>query len=387
MRLGVKSMLLLLAGYAVLIAAFALGVDRWLHGFEETVVLETARLVAREEAALVADRSLGALQMPDDKSRALLRQKILDLTLLSEVVSSISVIDGDGRVVASDRWPAGRPAARPEAVFAGGREVRPRPDPGRRFFKGGDYALDVPLVERGQLVGYIEVELQSSRVAGLFSAARRQLLTTAVAGLLVVALLGGALQFEISRGAAAIARTLEDAIRAPGRAPGPRRDEFSRALTAAGNVRRALSEARQETSRLHESFRALAQVTKMGVLLLRTDRQPDFANARALELLGLSSLDELRARWPSYHERLAPALAHVGGTEPAPLLEIELPGPGATKVRVEHYRLGDADHEEHLVLMNDPGVLESLETDVRLASQLQGLARVYRTVAHEVRAP
>ena len=389
MRLGIKSMLLLLAAYAVLIAAFALGVDRWLHAFEDTVVLETARLFAREEAALLADRSLGALQMPDDKSRSLLRQKIQDLTLLSEVVSSISVIGGDGRVVASDRWPVGRPAPRPEVVFAGGREVRPRPGQGRRFFKGGDYALDVPLVEKGRLVGYIEVELQSGRVASLFSAARRQLLTTAVAGLLGVLLLGGALQFEIARGAAAIARTLEDAIRAPGAGSGPRRaDEFGRALTAAGNVRQALSQARQESSRLHESFRALAQVTKMGVLLLRSGRQPDFANARALELLGLPSLDELRERWPSYRERFAPVLAAVGmGPEPAPLLEIELPGPGATKLRVEPYRLGGVDREEYLVLMNDPEVLDALETDVRLANQLQGLARVYRTVAHEVRAP
>src|SRR6266496_3725936 len=55
MRVGVKSMLLLIAGYAVLITAFALGIDRWLHGFEDEVTLETSHLLAREEAAARPD--------------------------------------------------------------------------------------------------------------------------------------------------------------------------------------------------------------------------------------------------------------------------------------------------------------------------------------------
>lgn len=42
MRVGVKGMLLLVAGYAVLIAAFAVGIDRWLHDFEDSVTLTTS---------------------------------------------------------------------------------------------------------------------------------------------------------------------------------------------------------------------------------------------------------------------------------------------------------------------------------------------------------
>src|SRR6266571_687239 len=112
MRVGVKSMLLLIAGYAVLITAFALGIDRWLHGFEDAVTLETSHLLAREEAALLSERTLEALAAPDGASRTLLRERIEDLTLLSEVVSSVTVVDREGKVVASDQRPAGEPEER-----------------------------------------------------------------------------------------------------------------------------------------------------------------------------------------------------------------------------------------------------------------------------------
>src|SRR2546426_645361 len=274
MRVGVKSMLLLIAGYAVLITAFALGIDRWLHGFEGAVTLETSHLLAREEAALLSERTLGALAAPDGTSRTLLRERIQDLTLLSEVVSSI----------------------------------------------------------------------------------------TAVAGLAGVFLLGGILQCQISRQAARIAATLEDAIQPPTERPDRllHGDEFSRVLRAAGRVRQALSAARQETSRLQEGFSALAQAMRMGVLLLRGDREPDFANPRALELLGFPSLDELKARWPTIRDAIESELGRRDpGAESAPAVHIELPGPGVPKLRVEMYRLGDEDHAQHLVLLNDPQILDS----------------------------
>ena len=382
-------MLFLVAGYGVLVTGFALGIDRWLHAFEDTAVLETSRLIAQEQAGLLNDRSLGALQMPDGRSRALLRQRIQDLTLLSEIVSSISVMDKDGRVVASDRRPTGQRAATATALFGDRLEVRPRPGTSTRFLQGGEYVLDVPLVERGQLVGYVEIDLESRRVSGLFRSARRQLLVLALAGLAGVVLLGAVMQFQISRQAAVIARTLEDAMSVPPDRTSPRRqDEFSRALRAATGVRKALRDARLESSRLHEGLSALGQAMKMGVVLLRGDREPDFANSRALELFGASSLEDLKTRWAGVRERLAPALARLGsGPEASPSTEIEIPGGGTAKLRVEPYRLGGVDCDEYLLLLNDPEVLDSLETDIRLANQLQGLARAYRTVAHELRAP
>lgn len=389
MRVGGKSLLLVLAGYAVLIVGFAFGIDRWLHLFEDAVTLETSNLLAREAAALLSERTMGALAAPDGTSRTLLRERIQDMTLLSEVVSSITVVDRDGKVVASDRRPSGGPAARPDAVFAKGWKPRLRPGGGPRFFQGGDYAVDVPLVESGQLIGYVEVQFHSERVAGLYGAARRHFVFTAVAGLAGVLLLGGVLQFHFSHQAASIAKTLEDAVNPTERRdPLLHGDEFSRALQAAGRVRQVLSAARQETSRLQVSFGALAKALKMGVLLLRRDRELDFANSRALELLGSPSLDDLKARWPTMRDAVEAGLTRIDpGEGSSPAVHLEIPGPGVPRLRVEAYRLGDEEREEYLVLLNDPEILDSLETDVRLASQLHGLARVYRTVAHELRAP
>lgn len=341
-------------------------------------------MLAREQAALLSERTFGAFAAPDGKSRKLLRERIEDFTLLSEVVSSITVVDRDGLVVASDRKETGVRATLPQHVFAKGLSPQLLPGGGPRFFRGGDYAIAVPLVEHGQLIGYVEVDLHSQSVAGLFGAARRHLFLAAVGGLVGVLVLAGALQFQLSRRASTIAKTLEEAMSTGPHGPATR-DEFSRALHAAGRVRQALSAARQETSRFQESFGALAQAMKMGVLLLGRDREPYFANPRALELFGSATLDDLKSRWPAVRASIEGRRAGEAELEPAAAIQVDLSGPGVPRLRVETCRLGEA--EEYLVLLNDPEILDALETDVRLASQLHGLARVYRTVAHELRAP
>jgi two-component system sensor histidine kinase AtoS len=387
MRLGVKSTLLMVAAYSLLIGAFGYIVDRWLHGFEDTVVLETLKLLAREKTALLSERALGALAANDDHSSALLRERIEDLSLLTEFPSSITVVNAGGKVVASDRVGAGRTAATVAALFGTSAEVRVKTAGAPRFFEGREYVVEVPLVEGGRVAGYIEVEFPRSSAGRWFETARRQLLVAALLGLGGVVLLGGALQFQISRRAADVAQSLEEAIHGPPSAPTPpHRDEFARVVRAAGRVRQALGEARRETSRLQESFGALAQAMDMGVLLLRRNRELDFANPRALELFGSVSFAALRERWPAVRDSLESALSGVDDAASRPAL-VDLPGNAVARLRVEMFRLGGEECDEFLVLLNDPGILDALETDVRLASQLQGVARVYRTVAHELRAP
>jgi signal transduction histidine kinase len=390
MRLGIKSALLLVTGYALLVVGFAVGVEHWLRGFEASVVRQTARLLAGEVAALLSERSVSALLEGDRESRALLHDRIEDLVLLSHVVSSITVVDREGGVVASDQWPVRHQLAKPGALFAGGAMdvVRAR-EPA--FLEGGDFLVDLPLQQEGRLIGYLEVSLRDERLAGLYGEARKRLLVLAIAGLLGVLVLGALLQLQIARQAATIANALEGALEPPNR---ERRlgleDEFGRALQAAGRVRRALNEARRESSRLHLGFGALAQVMKMGVVLLRGDREVDFANDRAMELLSAASLAELRGLWTEKASSLLdPLLARLSSDGDRGLpAHLELPGKGGTRrLRVELYRLGGEERDEYIVLLNDPEILDALETDVRLASQLEGLARVYRTAAHELRAP
>jgi signal transduction histidine kinase len=388
MRLGVKSMLAMLAGYVVLIGALSFGIDRWLQGFEDTLVLQTLKLLAREKAALLSERALGALESRDEESRGRLRARIDDLVVLSELRTSITVVDDGGRIVASDRLAVGATLTPPRVLFGDERGVRVAPAGLMRFLHGREYLVQAPLTEGGELRGYVQVEFPGEGVEGPFASGRRQLFAAAVLGLAGVVVLGSVLQFQISRRTSDVARALEEAVPGPVAGGAPYRDEFSRVAQAAGRVREALGRARQESTRMQKSFSALAQAMDMGVLVIRGDRGPEFANARAFELFGVPDLQGLKDRWPEVCARLEPFLDPLRrGDAASPPGRMELPGVGVASLRVEVFRLGGSDADELLVLLNDPEILAALETDVRLASQLQGVARVYRTVAHEVRAP
>jgi signal transduction histidine kinase len=385
MRLGVKATLLLAAGYALLMVAFALGVDRWVRSFEEATTSETVRLLAREQAAILSERTYEALLVADGPSRARLRERVEDVVLMSEVLSSMTVVDEQGKVVASDRWPTGHRFPPPGALFPRSRDIRAEPLTDRPFFGGGDYAVSLPFEQDGRAIGYVRMDFHSDRVADLYGHARRQLLALALLGLSGVVLLGLLLQVQMSRRAETLTRALGDTGPQPTLRPRLAGDEFARALAAATRVRRELTEARRTSSRLHQGFGALAQVMKVGVLLLREDRQLDFANARALELFGVPDVESLRAWWSADVLRLFGDTGQCAPGE-ARFIDLERPG-GSRPLRLEVYRQGGGDCDEYLALVHDPEVLDTLETDVRLASQLDGLARTYRTAAHEIRSP
>ena len=90
MRVGVKGMALIVTVYALLIATFAAAVNRWLHDFENAATLETSHLLAREQAGLLSERTLGALAAPDGRSRALLRERDRKSTRLNSSHQSTS---------------------------------------------------------------------------------------------------------------------------------------------------------------------------------------------------------------------------------------------------------------------------------------------------------
>ena len=118
MKLGLKSALGLAAAYLVLVTALAMGLERSLRSLEETLSADTVRLLAREQANLVFERSVAALRYPDADSRRRLHERIEDLTMLSEVVTSLAVVDALGRVVANEA------AREPRALRPGGAALR-----------------------------------------------------------------------------------------------------------------------------------------------------------------------------------------------------------------------------------------------------------------------
>ena len=87
--------------HLALLIALAVGLERTLRSLENQLSADTVRLIAREQANLVHERSVATLLYPDADSRRRLHERIEDLTVLSEVVTSLAVVDADGHVVAS----------------------------------------------------------------------------------------------------------------------------------------------------------------------------------------------------------------------------------------------------------------------------------------------
>ena len=383
MKLGLKSALGLVVAHLALVGALAVGLERTLRSLEEGLAADTVRLLAREQANLVFERSVAALQFPDADSRRRLHERIEDLTVLSEVVTSLAVVDAKGRMVASET-PEGRGRFAPAAQLFGNPPLSRLEASGpRSFLRGGDYTVLVPLVEKGAVAGYLRVGLHSERIASLFEQGRARLATYFGLGLVAVAALGAFLQVQLSRRAASIAAVLDGSPPRP--APIAPADEFARVLRRASRMKGDLDEARRESERRGLQVGALARILQVGVVVAGPGLEAEYVSARALELFGCEDEAAFRAAW----HRLRPAFRRTLDGAPSDLdsgrsLRVE-PAPGRP-VQAEVHRLAGPS-EDHLVLLSDPRALEALEVDARLERQLEGLGRIYRTLAHELRAP
>jgi signal transduction histidine kinase len=382
-KLGLKSALGLAAVLLALVAALALGLERTLRSLEEQLSDDTVRILAREQANLVFERSVSALLHPDADSRRLLLERIQDLTVLSEVVTSLAVVDAQGRVVASEPALGGRLFAPVSQLFGNPPLSRLETSGRRTFMRGGDYVVLVPLFENGAVAGYLRVGLHSDRIASLYEQGRSRLVVIFFLGLVGVAAIGAFLQVQLARRAASIAAVLEGGAPPPGTiAPA---DEFARVLQTASRVKGDLEEARRKSERRGLQVGALARVLQVGVVVVGPDLEVDYVSARALELFGCADEDTFRAAWRGLVPEIRRTLDGAPtGPEGRQTLRVE--AATGRPVQAELHRLADSS-EDHLVLLSDPRALEALEVEARLERQLEGLGRVHRMLAHELRAP
>ena len=382
MKLGLESALGLAVGHLVLVGGLAVGLERTLRSLEKQLSADAVRLLAGEQANLVFERSVAALQYPDADSRRRLHERIEDLTMLSEVVTSLSVVDAEGRLVASEK-PVSTGRFAPASQLFGVPPLSRLEAPDRRpFLRGGDYVVLVPLVEEGKVAGYLRVGLHDDRIAALFDLGRSRLVAFFGLGLVGVGALSALLQVQLSRRAASIAAVLDGASPAPALAPA---DAFAGVLRTASRVKGDLDEARRESERRGLQVGALARILQVGVVVAGPDLAVDYVSARALELFGCADEAAFRAAWRS----VLPSLQRArGGTpsRPEAVRTTRVEAEPGRPVQAELHRLAGPT-EDHLVLLSDPRALEAIEVDARLERQLDGLGRVYRTLAHELRAP
>ncbi len=135
-------------------------------------------------------------------------------------------------------------------------------------------------------------------------------------------------------------------------------------------------------------FGALTRVMDMGVVLLASNRELEFANAPACALLGYDTSDELRRHWSEFRHLLEPGFERAAAGERGFSLDLELTTDGRTcKLRFELYRLDEPHGDGFLALIKDRDMLDALEDELALAIQMRGLTRFYMEVVHDLKAP
>lgn len=119
-------------------------------------------------------------------------------------------------------------------------------------------------------------------------------------------------------------------------------------------------------------FRALSRALRVGVVVVVEGRIA-FVNRRAMDLFGLSKRADFLRHWR--HERLGERILEGrifdgGGAEPG------------ERIRADVIAI-DADRT--LVLLHDTSILDALEADARLAARAEGLERIQRAMAHDLK--
>ena len=397
MRLARQYSLLLLLVYLVAVAGLGWWASRALDTAAEAVMRDTTRLVASEVAAALDEGVVTELLEGNPSNRLRLLNQVFDVTRRSAMVRSLEVVDASGEVFASGSFEAvGRGMAPPAEVFAAGREPQLISE-GTHALQPEDWVLAMPLERGGELVGYLRVGLDPRPLAVLYDELRRRLLQAGTVGLLLVGGLAFALHLQLRRRGAELAAALESAAAGAPPAAAARRadraDEFDAAFAAAGRLGAALQQERSRSEKADRRLHRLAHGMDVGLVLLTADRVVDFATERAERLLELpddpSTADWRRALAP-IEEILEGILHHA----PEDRLDrgrrdVEIPRPGQPprRVRFQVYPLDEQGNAGFLVQARDRDLLESIELDLRMAAQLRSLNRLYRGVAHDLRAP
>lgn len=133
----------------------------------------------------------------------------------------------------------------------------------------------------------------------------------------------------------------------------------------------------------------LTRVMDVGILIINGNRELEFASSKAAELLWCRGADEVRQFWARVRPRLADALVSGAsstpeGTEVA--LEVDFGG-RHHQLLLEVHEIKEEGCEAFLILLKDRESIDSLLTDLRLATQFRNMGRLYRAMAHDLRHP
>jgi len=382
MRLATKSTLVALVLFLALLTCFALWTQYELQWLAKTLMQSTARLLGNEIAASISESAAEQLLQADSAAHQKLEHTVEDLAAHSDVVASISIVDAQGQVVASNDLETGRPLPPPDVVFQGeGKTQFLTSDSGSR---GGKYHLFVPLRRDNSIIGYLRLSIGSTRIGQLYRRAAHQLVLLAAVGLTFIAAVGCLLEIQLSRVGGTLKGALEAALRGDEFLQSKRNgDEFSAAIETARRVGQELTAARAQTADARGRFGELMKVMDVGIILVGPDKALEFANDPARRFFGGAEPGALEDSWDTIRSFLETS----ADVPPASgQMDLDVPTNGRTNsVRLEFHRRDD--RAGWLILVKNREMLDALENELRLAIQMRGFAQFYMAFAHDLKAP
>lgn len=138
-------------------------------------------------------------------------------------------------------------------------------------------------------------------------------------------------------------------------------------------------------------IQALSRRMEAGVLLVNQGGEVELVSDGAAALLNLTA-DEVRSVWPRLREQLdrqtVDDLWQAAESEVSVELDVGHDGSaGRRPFRVEVLRVEEDDCTGHLIVLRDGRRAEAAERDLALVSQMRSVGHLYRSVAHDLRAP
>lgn len=136
-------------------------------------------------------------------------------------------------------------------------------------------------------------------------------------------------------------------------------------------------------------IQCLSSRLDLGLLLVGEDGELDLASDQAAALLGF---DEGAAAegWRDLRDRIAASAGsdvwRQGGRKSEVELDVEVDGE-SRRLAFEILPVDEDDCRGHLVMVRDAGEAQAVERDLRMASQMRSLSRLYRSMAHDLRSP
>lgn len=134
-------------------------------------------------------------------------------------------------------------------------------------------------------------------------------------------------------------------------------------------------------------FGALTRIMNVGLLLLDSGTALEFANPLACKLLDCVNEEELKSRWEEIKPRLG-LDKDLPQTAKPQSLKVNLSLKDKTRfLRLEVYALEEESCTGYLALIKDRQIVDVLETELLLASQMRAQAHLYGALVHDLRAP